>query len=265
MSVDVALVQLDVSDAGDRSGVDPARQLARVRELVAGVADADIVMLPELWLTGAFAVESSLGAAQPFDGPFVEFARSLAADHGIWLHAGSFLERSADGELFNTAVLAGPDGEIKGVYRKIHLFGFDTGEAALLTAGSEVVVVDTPLGRTGLATCYDLRFPELFRALTDAGATAVLLSSGWPEPRVARWTLLAAARAAENQVWVLGCNNAGQHAGVAQGGLSLVADPWGDVVVEAGTGEEVLRVSLDEAYPSKVRDDFPVLRDRRLR
>ncbi len=89
----------------------------------------------------------------------------------------------------------GPDGGVLATYRKIHLFGFDTGEAVTLSAGSDIVTVQTPLGTTGLATCYDLRFPEMFRALTDVGATAVLIPTGWPEARIGHWDLLTAARA----------------------------------------------------------------------
>ncbi len=265
MSVDVALVQLDVSGKPPSGVPDPKHQIERARAGVADAADVDVVVLPELWMTGAFSVPECLDAAQPADGPFVELVASLAEQHRIWLHGGSFLERADDGRLFNTAVLAGPDGSIAAMYRKIHLFGFDSGEAALLSAGDQVVVVETPLGPTGLATCYDLRFPEMFRALTDAGATSVLLSSGWPAVRVQHWTLLATARAVENQLWMLGCNNAGEHSGVPQGGRSLVVDPRGAVVAEADAGPQILRASIDPDAPASTRASFPVLRDRRLR
>lgn len=258
--VNVALVQLAVNG----SEPVPAR-IERTLGLVAQAsADTDLVLLPELWPTGAFDVELGMANAMPMDNPLVAALADAAARHGIWLHGGSFLEQGENGEYFNTSVLFDPAGNLAARYRKIHLFGFDVGEAALLTAGSELVVVETPLGMTGLATCYDLRFPEMFRALTDRGATAVLLTSGWPVRRVAHWSLLARARAIENQLWLAGCNETGSHNGAELGGRSVVVDPWGEAIAEAGAGEEILRAVIDPTVPEQVRAKFPVLRDRRL-
>ena len=118
--------------------------------------------------------------------------------------------------------------------------------------------------RLGLATCYDLRFPEQFRLLLDAGAEVVLLVAAWPAKRVAHWRLLAQARAVENQSYVVACNTAGTHAGVPMGGHSIVVDPWGAVLAEAGEDEEVLVVDLDLDLVRATRTQFPVLADRRL-
>lgn len=116
----------------------------------------------------------------------------------------------------------------------------------------------------GLATCYDLRFPELFRGLVDAGATTMVVSAGWPARRREHWTLLSRARAVEDQAYVLACATAGTHAGVEQSGHSLVVDPWGEVLAEAGPGETVLTVDLDPAKVAETRDQFPALKDRTL-
>jgi len=116
----------------------------------------------------------------------------------------------------------------------------------------------------GLATCYDLRFPELFRALVDRAAELLLVPAAWPDKRVGHWRLLAQARAVENQCFVVACNTAGEHAGVPMGGHSLVVDPWGTVLAEAGDGEEVLDVEVDVDQVRAVRETFPVLSDRRL-
>ena len=113
---------------------------------------------------------------------------AIASEYGIWLHGGSFAELADDGQHFNTAVLFAPDGRLVAAYRKVHLFGFDGGETVLMSGGDELIVAETPLGLTGLATCYDLRFPELFRALVDAGASTFLMASGWPTPRIEHWT-----------------------------------------------------------------------------
>ncbi len=226
---------------------------------------AELLILPELWPSGAFDVELGIESAQPLDGPLVGSLGELARENQTWIHGGSFIEAAPDGRYYNTAVLFNADGDLVASYRKIHLFGFDIGEAAALSPGTDVVVVDTPLGRTGLATCYDLRFPELFRAFVDQGATCVLLASGWPAARISRWNMLASARACENQMWIVGCNETGNHGGHQLGGHSLIADPWGDLLVADDTVDELaIEADLDPTEPAKVRASFPVLRDRRL-
>ena len=135
----------------------------------------------------------------------------------------------------------------------------------MLSAGTDVVTTDVDGTTTGLATCYDLRFPELFRAFVDRGAELVLLPSAWPTPRIAHWSLLTRARAVEDQAYVVAVNGCGdQGASLALGGRSVVVDPWGTVLAEGGDHEEVLVVDLDLAQVAKVRADFPVLADRRL-
>lgn len=256
----VGLVQLSVDETES-----VADRVVRTLALSTDAAHhADIVMLPELWPTGAFDLDLGVEHAQSIEGPLVAALSDVAATTGTWIHGGSFVELAGEDEYFNTSVIFNPQGDLVASYRKIHLFGFDIGEAATLTAGTDVVVVDTPLGKTGLATCYDLRFPELFRAQIDKGATAVLLTSGWPSLRIARWNLLAAARACENQMWVIGCNEVGHHGGHDLGGHSLIADPCGEVIASAGNAEETLYADIAPSLPSEVRASFPVLPDRRL-
>lgn len=213
---------------------------------------------------GAFDIDAARQNAQALDGPLVEALASLAEEHKIWLHGGSIAERSTDGNFYNTSLMFAPDGELVATYRKIHLFGFDGGETTLMSGGDELVVVDTPLGPTGLATCYDLRFPELFRALVQGGATAILVSSGWPTPRIAHWDVLTRARAIENQAWVVACNEVGDQPGIALGGHSVVVDPRGDVIAQAGVAEEVLVVEVDPAESLRWREQFPALKDIRV-
>jgi predicted amidohydrolase len=145
------------------------------------------------------------------------------------------------------------------------LFGFDFGEAAVLTAGPELVVIDSPLGATGSATCYDARFPELFRGLLDRGAESFVIPSGWPTARIDHWRTLLKARAIENLAWTLGCNQVGVQAGVELGGASLVIDPWGHVIAEAPADEECLLLAeIDLSLVTRSRDAFPALKDRKL-
>lgn len=245
---------------------DESAEVRRVRAaaLVRDQAGADLVVLPELWTTGAFAFEEFGSQAEPLEGPTYEAMAKAASDAGVWLHAGSVPERGSDGQLYNTSLVISPSGDLAASYRKIHRFGFDKGEAVLMGAGRGPVTVRLPETTLGVATCYDLRFPELFRSLVDAGAETLVVPAGWPERRRSHWTLLAQARAVENQAFVLACGTAGTHAGVPQAGHSIVVDPWGEVLAEADADEEVLTVEFDPAKVARTREQFPALKDRVL-
>ncbi|MBQ1116172.1 carbon-nitrogen family hydrolase [Streptomyces anulatus] len=236
----------------------------RAASLVVAQQGADLVILPELWPVGAFAYTAFEAEAEPLEGPTHEVMAKAAAEAGTWLHAGSFVERAADGTLYNTSLVFSPQGERTAVYRKIHRFGFDKGEAVMMGAGEELVTVALPDTTLGLATCYDLRFPEQFRGLVDAGAEALVVVAGWPERRRAHWTLLAQARAVENQAYVLAVGTAGTHGDIQQAGHSIVVGPWGEVLAQAGADEEVLTVELDADKVRATREQFPALKDRRL-
>jgi predicted amidohydrolase len=237
-----------------------ATRTDRVADLVRAQRGADLVVLPELWPQGGFSYDGWEEQAQPLDGAVVRAMRAAAADLGATVHMGSLVERDEAGRLFNTSVLLGADGAVLATYRKVHLFGFGEGEPKLMTPGDGPVVHDG----LGLATCYDLRFPEMFRALLDRGAEVVLMPAAWPAKRVQHWRLLARARAVENQSYVVACNTAGTHAGVPMGGHSMVVDPWGEPLAEAGDAEEVLVADLDRDLVRRTRASFPVLMDRRL-
>ena len=276
MSVRVGLLQLRVDD-----GETVADRKQRVVELVSSVlsgqahgltrvgdVDAtqslDVLVLPELWTVGAHNSAMMLAHPEPLDGELIADLCALARSSQTWIYAGSFPEIDGS-QRFNTTVVINSEGLVVGKYRKIHLFGFDSGEAAVLTAGPELLVVDSPLGATGSATCYDLRFPELFRGLLDLGAESFVIPSGWPTARIDHWRALVKARSIENLAWTLGCNQVGEQAGVELGGASLVVDPWGQVIAEAPTDEEcLLLVDLDLSLVTRSRDAFPALKDRKL-
>ncbi|WP_419996642.1 carbon-nitrogen family hydrolase [Streptomyces boninensis] len=250
-------------------GVDPDEspnsRRARAASLVRAQAGADLVVLPELWPMGAFAYDLFAPEAESVDGPTAAAMSAAARDAGVWLHAGSIVERTSDGDLYNTSLVFTPGGELAATYRKIHRFGFAKGEAELMEAGSAPVTVAALDTTLGLATCYDLRFPELFRLLVDAGAQVLVLPAGWPEKRRAHWTVLAQARAIESQAYVLACGTAGSHAGVPQAGHSMIIAPDGVVLAAAEDSEEqVITADLDLASVAKYRESFPALRDRRL-
>ncbi len=255
----IALAQLRVDD-----GESQADRIARVAALVSAQDGVDLVVLPELWVPGAFGFGGFAASASTLPGAAVSAIASAARHIGAHVIAGTFIENDA-GKLHNTAVLLDPRGEIVHTYRKMHLFGFDGGEASTLTAGDDISTYALPgFANIAMTTCYDLRFPELYRLFLDAGSELVIVPAGWPSSRLDHWLLFTRARAAENQVFVIGCNQVGNQEGVELAGHSVVVDPWGRIIAQGGNGEEVLTVDIDLALIAKTRAEFPVLRDRRL-
>jgi predicted amidohydrolase len=265
MSLRVAVLQIAYGDAEPMD-----ERVERVAALVREQAGHDLVVLPELWAPGGFSYREWTDRAQPVDGSIGTAMSAAARDAGVLLHAGSIIERPSTGEtgsdghgLWNTSLVYGPDGGLVAAYRKIHRFGFGSGEPKLLDAGEDIVVVAREGFTAGLSTCYDLRFPELYRRQLDAGATVFVIPAAWPAARVRHWTLLAHARAIENQCVVIAANTAGTHAGTEMGGHSQVISATGDALAMAGMGEEVLSVEVDMDAVTTWREQFPVLRDRR--
>ncbi|MGZ4601138.1 MAG: nitrilase-related carbon-nitrogen hydrolase [Oryzihumus sp.] len=268
----IAVIQLAY---GDEESVE--QRTERVAAMVREQAGHDLVVLPELWSAGGFDYPAWEQRAQAVDGPVAQAMAAAARDAGVMLHAGSIVERPADGQrghegkdLWNTSLVFDREGDLVAAYRKIHRFGFGAGEPKLMEAGDRLALVDVPDGaggpaaRAALSTCYDLRFPELYRAQVDAGATMFVIPAAWPMARVRHWTLLAHARAIEDQCVVVACNTAGTHAGHEMGGHSQVVLPTGDVLAVAGSAEQVLSVEVDMTVVDDYRESFPVLRDRRL-
>ena len=179
----------------------------------------------------------------------------------MWL-GGSILELGADGKIYNCFALYNPDGKLAGVYRKIHLFRL-MAEEQFLAPGPEAVTVDLPWGRVGLAICYDLRFPELFRRYALAGAKLILLPAEWPHPRRTHWRTLLRARAIENQMFVAGCNRVGSSKGSDFFGASALIDPWGEALIEGGEQETLLTLTVDLDQVDAVRKRIPIFEDRR--
>ncbi len=248
--------------------------LARVEPLVARAAaeGAQLVALPENF---PFMRDDAAGphpAAQPLDGPIVAFLREQARRHAIVLAGGTFPEAiPGDARVYNTSVVVERDGSIAAVYRKIHLFdvelpGVSLQESRGVAPGKEVVVADTSLGKLGLSVCYDVRFPELYRALGELGAQLLLVPSAFTVPTGRdHWHVLLRARAIENQCFVVAAAQSGRHGRTRETfGHSLIADPWGRVLAELPDGEGVAVAELDFAELERVRQRLPALRHRRL-
>jgi predicted amidohydrolase len=250
----------------------------RVTASVEQIHDADLIVLPELWAHGGFATDQWKDRAEPITGPTFTRITEAAVKAGAWLHAGSIIERAERGTdlgpqrrgMWNTSLLIDPDGRQRLTYRKIHRFGlgFGDGEPRLLEAGDTLATtalsVRDATVTVGLATCYDLRFPELFRGLLDAGSEVVIVPAAWPAPRIEHWRLLGRARATENQFWMIQANTAGTHSGVEMGGFSQIVSPTGEVVAQLGLHEGILRAEIDLDLVTNTRAAFPVLADRRL-
>ncbi|WP_063057389.1 carbon-nitrogen family hydrolase [Nocardia sienata] len=254
----VALAQIASPDTET-----PAHRLERVRRSLADFsADADLIVLPELWRVGYNHFDDYEATGETLDGPTVQVLQTVARDRRCYVHVGSIVERTDSGKLRNTAVLIDPDGRIAHHYSKVHVFGYRSREAGLLLPGQRIRVTDTAFGPTAATTCYDLRFPGLWTELVRTGAEIVIVPAAWPKARLAHWRLLTSARAVDNQVVVIACNAVGTHGGVELGGHSRVVDPWGEVLAEADDSEGFTVVEIDPAVVGRTRTEFPVLGDR---
>lgn len=255
-----AIIQLEMSDHETR-----AQRLSRVETVLAGMAQAPekpgLIVLPEIWPTGYFNFDRYIAESEPARGEVLARLAPYAASLGCYLLAGSIVEREED-RCYNAALLIDPSGALAARYRKIHLFGYQSDERRILTAGDTVTVVRTPLGTWGITTCYDLRFPELYRKMVDLGAELFLVPAAWPAARLSHWTLFNRVRALENQCFLLSCNCAGTLRGIPFAGHSAVVDPWGEIVAEAGGEEEILWVRFDPAGVAAARTQFTALTDR---
>jgi len=266
----VALAQIRVEPAA----VDANRRRAVTAIERAAVDGADLVVLPELFAVGYFAFDAYDRTAEGLDGETLTELASLAAEHAVAVLAGSIVEdldRSAaaghdvpaESGLANTAVFIDRDGTQRAVYRKHHLFGYGSEETDRLVAGEALPTVEFEGFTVGVTTCYDLRFPELYGRLLDAGVTLTLVPSAWPYPRVEHWQVLPRARAVENHMYVLAANGVGAFDSSTLLGRSTVYDPWGTPVASAGDESALVTATVDPATVTAVRDEFPTLADRR--
>jgi len=255
------------------SGGDLDSNLAAARRQVAQAAaqGAELAVLPEYFYLMPEHEAERVALAQPFgEGPLYRFLAGLAAEHQLWLVGGTLPLASPErGKMVNSSLLFGPDGCCHARYDKMHLFSFHTetesyDEAATMSAGGEVVSSDTPWGPLRLSVCYDLRFPELYRA---APAPAIISAPAafTHTTGSAHWELLLRARAVDNLAFVIGAGQGGTHPGGKRTfGHSLIVDPWGTVLACHAAGEGVALATLDLARQAKLRERLPALQHRRL-
>ena len=258
------------------SGIDPAVNAATLADAIAeaGANGAAMLFTPEMSglldrdrtrAAGSVVVES--------DDVVLAAVRAAAREHGVWVQLGSLAVRAGDAgddRLANRGFVIDAAGEVRARYDKLHLFDVDLTaeswrESAAYRAGERAVVVDTPLGALGLSICYDVRFPDLYRALSDAGARVLSVPSAFTRPTgAAHWHVLLRARAIEAGAFVIAAAQSGDHAdGRATYGHSLVVDPWGEVLLDMGEGAGLGYVELDFGRQDDVRARIPALAHRR--
>ncbi len=253
--------------------------LAEARELVRRAAGegARLIVLPEN--VAMFGREAAkLAVAERFEpgvapeGPIGEAMREASRETNAWVVWGGVPERHDGARVFNACVAVSPDGEVAARYRKVHLFdvsladGSVYDESSSVAPGEDTVVVDTGAGRLGLSVCYDLRFPELYRALVDQGAELLCVPAAFTVPTGRdHWHVLLRARAIESQCYVLAAAQWGAHTnGRETYGHAMVVDPWGAVLSELPEGRGVITAEVDPERLAQVRANLPSLRHRRI-
>ncbi|WP_459808921.1 carbon-nitrogen family hydrolase [Halopiger thermotolerans] len=272
-SLSIALAQIRIEAGRVEENVE--RALAAIER--AAARGVDLVAFPELFNVGYFAFDRYARLSEPFEGETFTALRDAAAEHGVAVLAGSIVEdlaatetvpTPADEGLANTAALFDADGDLQLRYRKHHLFGYQSAESELLVPGERLETATIGGVTVGVTTCYDLRFPELYRRLIDEGAELVLVPSAWPYPRIEHWETLSRARAIENQCYVATINGAGtfdtDDGETTLLGRSTVYDPWGVPVASSGDGPALVAADVDREEVADVRAEFPALRDRRF-
>lgn len=260
------------------SGDDIAANLAVVDDMLAQAAaeGCSLVVLPENFaFVGRRDSDKLAHAETEGSGKIQDQLRTAAREYGLWVIAGSLpLASGNEQRCYGASMVFDPQGDIRGCYRKIHLFDVDLPErdehyreSACMLHGSDVVVVDTCAGRTGLSICYDVRFPELYRRHVDLGATVLTVPAAFTNVTGnAHWHVLLRARAIENLAYVIAPAQYGRHPnGRETYGHSMIVDPWGRILGERATGNGLVMASLDTTLPGKLRRDFPALQHRRLK
>jgi predicted amidohydrolase len=253
--LNIALAQAEFTPGG----LDKNRKKAQKMIEEAALQGADLILLPELWSSG-YDLENCSAYGSDLESGWFAWMQSKAVENRLAV-GGSLIEEQ-HGRFYNTFTVFDHSGSLLGAYRKIHLFEL-LNEKDYLDPGNEMVTFEYRSTKIGLAICYDLRFPELFRAYATDQVELVLLVAEWPERRVEHWNLLIRARAIENQCYVAAVNKTGESYGESLGGSSVIIDPMGEVVIQGNKSEELLIAEVNLSDVTKIRRWMPVLKDQR--
>ena len=250
------VVQLSVDD------IEPStKRIKRVVDLLENLDNEVFVVLPELWVSGAFSKNAYAGLALEENAHFLrEFNEKEISLQGV---LGTFLIRNAHNKISNRLIYVSKNLNCFS-YDKMHTFGFDSEESKLVESGSSYLVDLESEYKFGFCVCYDIRFPELMRKMTYNGMEVLIVSASWPESRIDHWKKLLMARAIENQIYVIAVNAVGTQGGTKLGGNSLLISPQGEVLAELSSQEEFVEFQLDSDAVRSTRIAFPVLRDIRV-
>jgi omega-amidase len=259
--VNIAVLQMDIKIGEPDMNFASAERM--MNEAVGGDVKPDVILLPEMWNAG-YALDRIQELAD-VDGERTKAMMSaFSRKHGVYIIAGSVSDRSSgDGLVRNTIYAFNRQGELVSDYSKIHLFRL-MDEEKYLTAGDKHGLLSIDGVEAGTLICYDIRFPELTRKLAvEKGAHVLFVPAQWPKPRLNHWRTLLIARAIENQMYVVACNRVGISGTADFFGHSMIIDPWGEILAEAGEEECILRASIDLSHVDKVRQTIPIFSDRR--
>ncbi len=259
----LALCQMQVVD-DKKTNIKTAVRMIKEASL-----NSDLVILPEMWNCPYQTELFPLYAEERDNSPSLNRISMAAKREATHILAGSIPEKS-DEKIYNSSFLFNPEGEIIAVHRKIHMFDIDVPdisfkESQTLSSGSKITVVDTELGKIGICICYDIRFPEVSRLMALEGAYLIIVPGAFNMTTgPLHWKSLMKVRAIDNQVYVAAASPArDENASYVAYGHSMVADPWGDVKCEAGSGEEILYAKIDTSIIGKVRNELPLIKNRR--
>jgi len=262
-SIVIGICQMQVED-------DKPTNLAKAEQMVqqAVAQGANLIVLPEVF-HAPYEAEKFANYAETYPGPSAEMLSRAAARHKICLVGGSIIEKDAEGKLYNTSYTFGPEGELLGKHRKVHLFDVEGTvnftESSVLTPGNELTIIDHQGFRFAVMICYDIRFPEWSRAAALEGAKLLVVPGAFNmSSGPAFWELMMRTRAVDNQVYVAAASSARNlNSSYQAWGHSMIVNPWGKILAEAGSGEEIITATYDPAYLNKVRQEMPLLKHRR--
>lgn len=252
----IAILQIDsTKDSFDNN-------ITRAKTYLKSIQKVDLIVLPELWAIGFMNFDNFKKHAQKIDGPLVKSIQKIAIEIKTDIFMGSFVEER-EGHFYNTSVYINNQGVILGTYSKIHLFTYKSREAEILSPGNKTTIFNSDFGTIGLATCYDLRFPEMFRSLQSKGVNIFIVPAAWPNKRIEHFRLFCQSRAIENLTFLIAANCCGGDDNKKLAGHSMIVDPFGEIITEGHDQESIFYADIDLQKIDYWRSNFSALADKK--